>query len=99
MTKVGESIVRGLQEAVDYAQGKDVDVVVHQVARIPETVDVKVIRGRLGMSQARFSAAYGFSIDAIRNWEQGRRTPDPSARALLTVIEKEPETVQRALSA
>jgi DNA-binding transcriptional regulator YiaG len=32
------------------------------------------IRNRLGMTQARFSNAFGFSLDAIKHWEGGRRT-------------------------
>jgi DNA-binding transcriptional regulator YiaG len=34
----------------------------------------------------------------VRNWEQGRRYPDGSDRVLLTLIEREPETVQRILA-
>lgn len=44
------------------------------------------------------AARFGFSLDALRNWEQGRRQPDLSARAFLTVIEREPDAVRRALS-
>lgn len=97
MSRVGKSILKGLEEALDHAQGKDVGAVVHHVAKIPDAIDVKAIRGRLGMSQARFAGAYGFSVDSVRNWEQGRRKPDVSARALLTVIDREPEAVRRAL--
>ena len=52
-----------------------------------------------GLSQARFAAVYGFTIDSIRNWEQGRRQPNVAARALLTVISNDPEAVERALAA
>lgn len=65
--------------------------------RIPDSVDVKAIRGRRKMSQAAFAKRYGFSIDAIQEWEQGRRRPDRSARTLFTVIDREPEAVERAL--
>ena len=98
MSKVGDSIIKGLQEAVAYAKGEDSDAVVHRVAVVPEDIDVKRIRNARGYTQARFAATYGFSVDAIRNWEQGRRKPDAAARALLTVIAKEPEAVERALS-
>lgn len=37
------------------------------------------------------------TVDAVRNWEQGRRTPEESARVLLKVIDREPEAVLRAL--
>ena len=99
MSKVGQDIIQGLEDAIRFARGEDVGAVVHKVAVVPEEVDVKRIREARGLSQARFAAAYGFSVDAVRNWEQGRRKPDVAARALLTVIAKEPEAVDRALSA
>ena len=40
---------------------------------------------------------FGFSIDAVKHWECGRRTPEASARAFLTVIAKNPEAVMAAL--
>lgn len=98
MSKVGASIIRGLEEAAAHARGEAVGAVVHQVAVVPATVDVRQIRETRGLSQARFAAAYGFTIDSVRNWEQGRRQPDVAARALLTVISREPEAVERALA-
>jgi putative transcriptional regulator len=35
----------------------------------------------------------------VNNWEQGRRAPDPAARLLLEVMEREPEAVERAAAA
>src|ERR1700728_1451376 len=55
-------------------------------AYVPQEVDVKAIRNRLGMTQAKFSNTFGFSLDAIKHWEGGRRTPEAPARTLLTVI-------------
>jgi putative transcriptional regulator len=64
---------------------------------VPEQVDVKAIRKRLKMTQARFSDTFGFSLDAVKHWEGGRRTPESSARAFLTVIDKNPGAVIMAL--
>ena len=61
-------------------------------------VDVKAIRNRLGMTQAKFSDTFGFSLDAIKHWEGGRRTPEAPARTLLTVIDKNPTAVLTALN-
>jgi putative transcriptional regulator len=66
-------------------------------AHVPQEVDVKAIRNRLGMTQARFSTTFGFSLDAIKHWEGGRRTPEAPARTLLTVIDKNPAAVLTAL--
>jgi len=60
-------------------------------------VDVRAIRRRTGLTQDQFSAKYGFTLGAVRNWEQGRRTPERSAR-LLKVIEKHPKVVEEALA-
>ena len=94
MTKAGESILRGAREALDYAEGEHKGHKVH----VPTVVDVKAIRQRNGLSQAKFAARYGFSPASIKNWEQGRRQPDVAARAYLLVIANEPEAVHRALS-
>ncbi len=67
-------------------------------AHVPEEVDVKAIRNRLGMTQARFSNTFGFSLDAIKHWEGGRRNPEAPARTLLTVIDKNPAAVLTALN-
>jgi putative transcriptional regulator len=49
------------------------------------------------MTQSRFSETFGFSLDAIKHWEGGRRTPEAPARTLLTVIDKNPAAVLTAL--
>jgi hypothetical protein len=50
------------------------------------------------MTQARFSDTFGFSLDAIKHWEGGRRTPESPARTLLTVIDKNPAAVLTVLN-
>ncbi len=65
---------------------------------IPAKIDAREIRLRRRMSQAAFARRYGLALDALQDWEQGRRSPDRCARILLTVIDKEPEAVERALT-
>ena len=59
--------------------------------------DVKSVRGKLGASQAEFALMIGVSVATLRNWEQGRRTPDGPALALLRVAAKNPKAVADAL--
>jgi putative transcriptional regulator len=59
---------------------------------------VKALRARLGLSQQQFADRYGFSVETIRNYEQGHRQPTGPARVLLQVIASEPDAVTRALS-
>jgi len=89
-------IIESMKEAVAIAQGampKD-SYAVH----IPETVNIKNIRTSLGLSQTGFAARFGLSLHTLRNWEQGKRTPDPAARAYLKVIEKAPDVVTEILA-
>ena len=65
----------------------------------PADVDVRGIRKRVGLSQAEFGRRFGFSPSAVRDWEQGRRRPDPAARTLLLVIDRHPDVVDEALRA
>lgn len=63
------------------------------------TVDVKGLREKLGLTQKEFSGMIGVSIKTLQNWEQGRREPEGPAKALLRVVEKEPQAVLSALHA
>lgn len=58
-----------------------------------EEPDVRSLREKHGLSQSRFAAMMGISVGTLRNWEQGRRKPEGSARVLLKVVEKHPEAV------
>ncbi len=59
--------------------------------------DVKRIREKLSASQAEFALMIGVSVATLRNWEQGRRTPDGPALALLRVAARNPRAVAEAL--
>lgn len=58
-------------------------------------VDVRALRRSLGMSQEGFSERFGFSVGAVRNWEQRRRLPDRASRILLRLIADEPQRVEK----
>lgn len=55
------------------------------------------VRTRLGLSQAEFSRRIDVSVETIRNWEQGKRSPAGAAKALLKVLDKAPEAALAAL--
>lgn len=59
---------------------------------------VKVLRQRLGMTQAEFAQAFHLPITTLRDWEQRRSTPDAPARALLLAIERDPKVMRRLLA-
>ena len=93
MSAIFEDLMTGLDEVDAFLAGEKAGYKVS----LPEDVDVKNIRKRLKMTQARFSDTFGFSLDAVKHWEGGRRTPESSARAFLTVIAKNPAAVITAL--
>ena len=97
MSRVADSIRRGLEEALAYARGEadPGDYGVH----IPERIDVRAIRTKLGMTQEQFAGRFGFSVNTLRHWEQGRRQPEGPTRAYLLVIDRAPEAVMNALHA
>lgn len=95
MSKLGERLLKSAEEARAIARGETEPARVH----VPPTIDVAAIRKKTGLSQARFAQQFGLSAAAIRDWEQKRRSPDPAARTLLIVIDREPEAVKRALEA
>ena len=59
--------------------------------------EVKTIRERVGLSQTRFAGLIGVSKRTLENWEQGRRHPTGPARALLRLLDKDPEYALRTL--
>jgi len=69
-----------------------------RVAVVPPTrVDVRAILEKMNLSQSEFATRFGFTASAVRQWEQGRRYPHGPARVLLTLIDREPHAVRRAL--
>ena len=70
-----------------------------RVVHPPGGVAVRAIRGKLDLTQAEFAARFGFSIGAVRDWEQGRKQPDAQARVLLLLIDQAPDMVADAVRA
>ncbi|MBZ5724273.1 MAG: hypothetical protein LAP87_04690 [Acidobacteriia bacterium] len=63
----------------------------------PGPVDVKAIRSRSGLSQAEFARRYGFNVHTLQDWESSGAQPPSPVRAYLTVIDRFPDTVAKAL--
>ena len=63
----------------------------------PSPEELRALRAHFGLSQKQFADRFGFTVDAIQQYEQGRRRPSGPAATLLQVIAAEPEAVARAL--
>jgi putative transcriptional regulator len=71
----------------------------NDVAGFAPVIPPQWLRKRLGMTQEEFARALRIPLSTLRNWEQGRVLPDPAARALLTIVAKNPKAALKALAA
>jgi putative transcriptional regulator len=52
-----------------------------------------MLRASFGLSQSKFAALLGISVDTLQNWEQHRRRPEGPAKVLLRVAAAYPEAL------
>ena len=88
-----ESLVTSIRQAGRVRRGTQKPSRVFQF----KPADVRAVRERLGKSQPDFAFLIGVSVATLRNWEQGRRTPEGPALALLRVTARNPRAVVEAL--
>lgn len=89
-----DTLVSSLKEVELYSKG---ELQLKTTTIIPALIDVKQLRAKIGLSQGEFAERYGFSISAIRNWEQGIREPEGPARVLLALIERNPTLIENEI--
>lgn len=87
MGELYESIKRGMEEAIEHSRGKKTGMQVYR----PRQVDVKAVRGKTGLSQEQFAAAFGISVATLRHWERGDRKPQGPALVLLNAANNDPK--------
>ena len=68
-----------------------------ELKRMKRTPQAKIIRRALGLTQEAFAVRYHIPLGTLRDWEQGRATPDQPTQPYLTVIARSPQGVQRVL--
>jgi putative transcriptional regulator len=61
--------------------------------------DVIALRRFTGLTQQEFADALGISVHTLRNWEQGRRSPEGPALALLRIAARHPRVLKENLAA
>lgn len=94
MSKAGKRLLDAAREMRSIARGEAKPAHLH----IPPDVDVRAIRRALGLTQDAFASEFSFSINQIRDWEQGRNRPLDSNRAYLMMIERHPDTMRKMLA-
>ena len=59
--------------------------------RVVAGPDVKAIRAKTKLSQAKFAERLSVPVGTVRDWEQYRRSPDAPARTLLGMVDADPK--------
>jgi putative transcriptional regulator len=84
---VGLEILKGLNEIKQFKSGN----AQLKTTELSEPSKPKIIRAKLKLSQSAFAGLLGVSIRTLQDWEQGRRSPQGPAIALLRIAEQHPE--------
>lgn len=84
---IGAEILAGIKEINEFKKGN----LQLKVTELSEPSAPQIIRAKLNLSQSSFAGLLGVSIRTLQDWEQGRRTPQGPAVALLRIAEQHPE--------
>ena len=93
---LGSEIIAGLKEAVAHSRGE-----IALEGRVVEAMPparVQAIVRKVASSPKDFERKFGVPARTIEGWEQNKKV-DVAGRVLLTVIERNPKAVQKALAA
>ena len=96
-SELGREIETALEEVLAHARGET--TLPCRIVDDPTVERIVAVRRRLRLSRQKFADRFGLDARAVQDWEQGRRVPDRAARVLLTVIDRDPDAVVRALRA
>ena len=95
MSKLFTELKAGLEEALDHARGRPITGREKTISI--ERSEVRAARLKAGMTQEQFAIVLGASVDTLRKWEQGARTPSGAAARLVRIIAFRPSIVEEAL--
>ena len=96
MSKMGNSIIQGLQEALEYVQGKPIEggkVYRMSVSEVDSFTpsEIKQTRLNANMTQRMFAMVIGVTPKSVEAWEGGRSKPDGAARRVIGLMAKNPK--------
>lgn len=93
-SELGKALEEGLNEALAWKRG---ELALETVNIDPMPAErIRAIRRKVAKSAREFERRFGIPAATIRNWEQGRRKPDPAGRLLLQIIDMAPEIAEKA---
>ena len=85
MTAEGAELLRAVKEMKAGKKGR---------VYTPEQLLAISARQSVNLTQKEFARLLDVSVAAVRDWEQGRRSPRGAARTLLRVVHEHPEVVE-----
>jgi putative transcriptional regulator len=92
MSSFSEKVKKGLEEILEYKQGKT--TLRTKLIELPEppleygAEEIKKIREKGNYSQGVFAIILNVSTRTVQSWEAGIRSPNHSALRLLEIIDK-----------
>ena len=95
-----ESIMEGLQQAIDFEKG-DISKGRIRIVEIPiiEPLNeypkekIKELRQKVNLPQKYFAELLGVTLKSVEAWETGKRKPTGSTKRLFQLIDKDPALV------
>ncbi|MBF0148027.1 MAG: transcriptional regulator [Magnetococcales bacterium] len=94
--KLFDELVEGINDINEFQEGK-VTLRHYCVAPKPpvEIEPAFIVKVRGQMSQGVFARRLRISEATLKNWEQGRTKPPPTAAALIMMVDRFPDTLER----
>lgn len=93
-SKQFDELESNLKKAVHVAKGRAAPKTIYVMVT---PAQIKAVRRKTGMSQADFARTFHLSLDTVKGWEQGKRSPDAAASNYLRLIQANPEFVQETM--
>jgi putative transcriptional regulator len=96
--KLFDELMEGVDAMQQQRKGK-ITLRSHEIEDLPPLeVDADLIRERLHLSRAVFARRLRVSQRTLENWEQGRAKPNAQAAALILMVRKFPDTLEKLSS-
>ena len=96
--RVGDDLVDAFEEMARHLRG-EIELEAHDLPGGAMTpAQIKAIRSKVASSTKEFERLFGIPARTMESYEQGRRSLDGAMRALLRIIDREPNAARRALA-
>ena len=97
-SRVGDDLVDAFEEMARHLRG-EIELEAHNLPGGAMTpAQIKAIRSKVASSTKEFERIFGIPARTMESYEQGRRSLDGAMRALLRIIDREPNAARRALA-